>query len=61
MSNRLSEFFEADESLPDALEINLDPVVEPSEEYDYVEPSIDIPSPADISDQNPGFVNGAHT
>lgn len=62
MSTQLSEFFEADENLPDALEINLDPVVESSEEYNYVEPSIAVPAPDDtMSDQNPGYVNGAHT
>lgn len=61
MSNRLSEFFETHEGIPEALETSYEPVVETSEEYGYIEPSTDVPAPADISDQNPGYVNGAHT
>ena len=56
-----SEFFEEFESIPDALETNYDPAVETSEEYGYVEPSINVPAPDEtIEDQNPGFVNGVH-
>jgi hypothetical protein len=61
MSNQLSEFFEADEGIPEALETSYEPVVETSEEYGYIEPSTDVPAPDDISEQNPGYVNGAHT
>ena len=59
MSN---EFFEEYEGIPKVLETNYEPAVETVEEYGYVEPSTDVPPPDDsIKDQNPGFVNGAHT
>ena len=61
MSARLNEFFEEYEDVLDVLDTSYDPAVETAEEYGYVEPSTDVPAPEDIPDQNPGFVNGAHT
>jgi hypothetical protein len=37
-----------------------EPVEESAEEYGYVEPSTDVPPPPD-EEQNPGFVEGAHS
>lgn len=57
-----SEYFEKDESIPDVLDTNFDPVVESAEEYGEIEPSTDVPAPDDTDEvQNPDFVNGAHT
>lgn len=61
MSTNISEFFEEYESIPAILETDYAPIVETTEEYNYVEPSIDVPPPDDSDEQNPGFVNGAHT
>jgi hypothetical protein len=39
-----------------------DAEVETAEEYAYVEPSTDVPAPGDdVPDQNPGFIEGAHS
>lgn len=61
MIDTVSEFLEDYESTTDELEIKHTPVVETSEEYGYIEPSTDVPPPDDVADQNPGFVDGAHT
>ncbi|HPE27628.1 MAG TPA: hypothetical protein PLM10_02060 [Saccharofermentans sp.] len=62
MSETVSEFLEDYEKVTDELETKQAPAVETSEEYGYVEPSTDVPPPDDdVTDQNPGFVNGAHT
>lgn len=37
-----------------------DAVEESAEEYGYTEPPA-VPAPDDLDDQNPGFVEGAHT
>ena len=57
-----SEFFEETEGIPDALETDDDPAVESAEEYGFVMPSTDVPAPDQtVANQNPGFVEGAHT
>lgn len=61
MTTIISEFFEEYEGIPAILETDYAPIVETTEEYNYVEPSIDVPPPDDSDEQNPGFVNGAHT
>lgn len=38
-----------------------DAAEESAGEYGYVEPSTDVPAPGDLDDQNPGFIEGAHT
>ena len=58
----VSEFFEDTEGIPDALETQDDPSVETAEEYGHEDHPLDIPPPDQkVSDQNPGFVEGAHT
>ena len=57
--NPISEFFESDEGIPDTIETNHDPAVETSEEYGYIEPSIDVPAPdVNLDEQNLGFTEG---
>ena len=58
MSESISEF---DDELLVESDLNPEePEVESADEYGYVEPSIDVPPPPDV-EQNPGFVEGAHS